>query len=63
MLPYDDEAWYDEDGYHPADHRDPDRLDWGVDFDDFDAADWEEYLGGPDDAVFESWAGIDVGED
>lgn len=63
MLPYDDEAWYDEDGYRPAERRDPDDLDWGVDFDDLDAADWEEYLGGPDDAVFESWPGIDDGDD
>lgn len=25
------------------------KSDWSNDFDDFDAADWEDYLGGPDD--------------
>ena len=25
------------------------HSDWSNDLDDFDAADWEDYLGGPDD--------------
>lgn len=55
MLSYDDGGRFDEDGYyHPADLPDPDRLDWGDDFDDLDSADWEDYLGGPDDEVFEA---------
>lgn len=55
MLSYYDDGWFDEDGYyHPADLPDPDLLDWGDDFDDFDAADWEHYLGGPDEDVFEA---------
>lgn len=57
MLSYDDDGWFDEDGYyHPADLPDPDQLDWGDDFDDLDGADWEDYLGGPDDEAFEALA-------
>jgi hypothetical protein len=32
-----------------ADDYDADHLDWSNDFDDLDPADWEDYLGGPDD--------------
>jgi hypothetical protein len=55
MLSYDDNSLYDESGYHPANVGDPDLLDWGVAFDDLDAADWEDYLGGPDDDVLEAF--------
>lgn len=42
-----------------------DRLDWGNDFDDFDAADWESYLGGPDDDELEWFDDrpLDYGDD
>ena len=33
-----------------------DRVDWSTDFDDLDPADWEDYLGGPDEAEVEARA-------
>lgn len=42
-----------------------DRLDWSNDFDDFDAADWESYLGGPDHDEIEAFQDrlLDYGDD
>ena len=36
-----------------SDDFDDDHGDWSNDFDDFDSADWEDYLGGPDDIEIE----------
>ena len=48
-----------------GDDRAADRLDWSNDFDDFDAADWESYLGGPDDDEIEAFQDrlLDYGDD
>ena len=44
------------------DDDDANRLDWSNDFDDFDAADWEEYLGGPDDDEIEAFQDLPLDE-